>query len=90
MASGGSGISPATGRPAIITPEERVQLMVHACTKPDDASNQWTMTKFADAQDKLVQCGRGFKAERQGQKVLLLEHVGSTSELKARFLLEFL
>lgn len=40
---------PRKGRPAVITPEERVQVMALACTKPDDASNQWTMTKLADA-----------------------------------------
>lgn len=37
------------GRPALISPAERVRVMALACTKPDDASNQWTMTKLADA-----------------------------------------
>ena len=40
---------PRRGRPAIITPEERVQVMALACTKPDDGTNRWTMTKLADA-----------------------------------------
>lgn len=40
---------PRKGRPQIITPEERVQVMALACTKPDDGSNQWTTTKLADA-----------------------------------------
>jgi len=40
---------PRKGRPAIITPGERVGVMALACTKPDDGSNQWTMTKLADA-----------------------------------------
>jgi transposase len=37
------------GRPAVITPGERVHVMSLACTQPDDASNQWTTTKLADA-----------------------------------------
>ncbi len=41
--------APRKGRPAMITPEERVHVMSLACTKPDDASNQWTTTKLADA-----------------------------------------
>jgi len=40
---------PRKGRPQIITPEERVQVMALACTKPDDSSNQWTTTKLSDA-----------------------------------------
>ena len=40
---------PRKGRPAVITPEERVHVMSLACTKPDDYSNQWTTTKLADA-----------------------------------------
>jgi putative transposase len=40
---------PRKGRPAVITPQERVHVMALACTKPDDASNQWTTTKLADA-----------------------------------------
>jgi transposase len=40
---------PRKGRPAVITPEERVHVMALACTKPDDDSNQWTTTKLADA-----------------------------------------
>jgi len=37
------------GRPAIITPEERVQVMALACTEPDDGSNHWSARKLADA-----------------------------------------
>lgn len=40
---------PRRGRHAVITPEERVQVMALACTKPDDGSNQWSMRKLADA-----------------------------------------
>lgn len=37
------------GHPMVITPEERVQVMALACTTPDDASNQWSIRKLADA-----------------------------------------
>ncbi|MGO9021890.1 MAG: hypothetical protein ACLQVJ_26425 [Syntrophobacteraceae bacterium] len=40
---------PRKCRPAVITPDERVGVMALACTTPDDGSNQWTMTKLADA-----------------------------------------
>ena len=40
---------PRKGRPAIITLEERVQVMALACTKPDHGRKQWTTTKLADA-----------------------------------------
>ena len=38
-----------SGHPLVITPEERIQVMALACTTPDDASNQWSKRKLADA-----------------------------------------
>lgn len=45
------GLRDATrrGRPAVITPGERVSVMALACTAPDDGSNQWSTRKLSDA-----------------------------------------
>ena len=40
---------PRRGRPAEITPGERVQVMALACTDPDDGSSHWSTRKLADA-----------------------------------------
>ena len=40
---------PRRGRPAEITPEEKVQVMALACTDPDDGSSHWSARKLADA-----------------------------------------
>jgi len=40
---------PGRGRPAEITPGERVQVMALACTDPDDGSSHWSTRKLADA-----------------------------------------
>ncbi len=40
---------PRRGRPAVFTPEERVQVMALACTEPDDGSSRWSARKLADA-----------------------------------------
>ncbi len=38
-----------SGKPPVITPEERVEVMALACTTPDDGSSQWSTQKLADA-----------------------------------------
>ena len=37
------------GKPAEITPGERVEVMALACTDPDDGSTKWSVRKLADA-----------------------------------------
>ena len=37
------------GRPAVITQEQRLEVMALACTTPPDGANAWSMRKLADA-----------------------------------------
>lgn len=40
---------PRKGRPARVTPDEKVSVMALACTKPLDGSNGWSLGKLAEA-----------------------------------------